>query len=147
MTPCAVCAAKGERTGSSFWAFRGENWPVTQVAGLTVHKSCAHEVDRHSIYAETGDVQVDDKGVARWRANGSVIPDDSAELFELLGLPGLDVTETAIARDAETALTLAAYRARRDRDGYSAEELAGMRAAFGEGADIVDVITGKKVRL
>ena len=40
-----------------------------------------------------------------------------------------------------------AYRKMRESTPYSHEELFEMRAAFGNGAEVVNVITGKKTRL
>jgi hypothetical protein len=43
-----------------------------------------------------------------------------------------------------TDCSLAAYRARRERDGYSDEEKFAMRANLGDGP-IVDALTGKRI--
>jgi hypothetical protein len=51
------------------------------------------------------------------------------------------------ARETQTSAVIASYRAARAKQGYSALELAEMRAAFGPGETIVDVITGEKVTL
>jgi hypothetical protein len=98
--------------------------------------------------AESGQLLVGPDGVGRWDSNGSVIPADCALAFARFGLaPALDLAATAAARDAETTTALDRYRAWRAAEGYSAEERAGMRAAFGPGAQVVDVITGRPVDL
>lgn len=37
------------------------------------------------------------------------------------------------------------YRKTREQNGYSAEEMFEMRAAFGEGVEVVDIFTGKTI--
>lgn len=84
------------------------------------------------------------EGVVRWISNGRVPPADCCEQWARLGLP-FDLATSAAARDAETAAFMAAYR-KNDR-APSAEERAEMRAAFGEGTEVMDVITGRRTRL
>ena len=50
-------------------------------------------------------------------------------------------------RDAQTERELKAYRESMRNHQYSDEELFEMRAAFGEGATVVDVITGQQIPL
>ena len=144
-TPCAVCADKATEHPS--YGSRGERWPTTEVAGLTVHKCCASELEHVATAMTDGSIAVDETGVATWTTNGSVPPADCLSLFALLGLPGLDLVESAIVRDRQIADTIAAYTTYRQATGYSPEELHEMRNAFGEDADVVDVITGQRVPL
>ena len=146
-TPCAVCAGKSDDGRKAFFATRGLDWPVTEVAGHNVHRACAHEAEFAARRAADGTLAVGPDGIGRWTTNGSVIPDDSAALFAALGLaPGLDVAATAAARDAEVREVLARYRASQPAE-PSPEQLTEMRAAFGAGATVVDVITGRVTRL
>lgn len=63
------------------------------------------------------------------------------------GLGGrFDAALTKATRDEENAAFFATYRAQRAR-GYSAEEIAEMRAAFGPGETVVNIITGERIRL
>lgn len=51
------------------------------------------------------------------------------------------------AEDAETARIIAEHKAYRAEHGYSEEELFEMRAAFGPGEEVVNVLTGEKIKL
>ena len=144
-TPCIVCAVQAQVKNSAFWASRGPDWPVTEVAGHTVHAMCAHEAGylaAHACEIATA------AGVARWTTSGHVLPQDCAALVVALGLAeGIDLAATAAARDTETRAAIEQYRAQRAGHGHSPEELAGMRAAFGPGQVVVDLLTGEDVRL
>jgi hypothetical protein len=146
-TPCAVCAAHAELKNSAFFADRGMDWPTTEVAGRTVHKTCASEIEHLARNAADGTLAVGPDGIGRWTTNNSVIPGDCAALFAAFDLaPGLDLAATAAARDTETAAFLAAYRASQPATA-SPEEIADMRAAFGPGETVVDIITGRTTQL
>lgn len=49
--------------------------------------------------------------------------------------------------DAHTNKVLEGYRTFREEHGYSEEEKAEMRAAFGPNANVVNVITGQRIEL
>ena len=84
--------------------------------------------------------------VLRWTSNGQCPMDDMLAAWVTLGLITMDQAEaTSQARAAETARFLAAYRANPPQP--SAEELFEMRAAFGPGTKIVNVITGQETQL
>lgn len=83
-------------------------------------------------------------GVIRWDSNGSVPPADCVKFAAFLGLD-VDIAACDAARDEDTRRFLAEYRAN-DR-GPDAEQLSEMRAAFGEGAEVVNIITGRRTRL
>ena len=57
----------------------------------------------------------------------------------------VDTAATTAAREAEVAKELAEYRA--TKRSHSAEEMAQMRAAFGPGATVVDILSGEKITL
>ena len=69
------------------------------------------------------------------------------DLLEMLVLvtDKADSAATRAARETEVQADLESYRA--NRKAPSAEELAEMRAAFGEGTKVVDVLTGKEIQL
>jgi len=92
-------------------------------------------------------VERDGEGVYRWTSNGGVVPLDAADEYGVTALAGYDRVVQAAAREREITAAVERYRAVRAARGYSAEERAEMRAAFGPGADVVDVLTGKRVRL
>jgi hypothetical protein len=79
----------------------------------------------------------------RWKSNDRMVPVDACQTY---GIPANMVAQSA-ARAIETSDIIREYRASRAKVGYSAEELHEMRAAFGPGAEVVNVITGQKVKL
>lgn len=81
-------------------------------------------------------------GELRWLSNGAVVPLD---IFAEAGIAPPDAQEAA--RKIEVDAFLAEYRRQRTGRSRSAEEFAEMRAAFGHGAKVVDVITGESVTL
>lgn len=83
-------------------------------------------------------------GVIRWDSNGAVPPGDCLALAAHIGLP-VDLAACKAASDRETAAFLADYR-KRNRGPVSAEQRAEMRAAFGPGATVVNVVTGRRTR-
>lgn len=83
-------------------------------------------------------------GVVRWNSNNQVPPADIVALAPQIGLP-VDVAACTVARDADTAAFLTIYRKRPHH--VSAEERAEMRAAFGPGTKVVNVITGRVTRV
>ena len=85
-------------------------------------------------------------GVVRWTSNNRVMPKDCREILAHSAYRDLfDEEASRAAEDAETAASLEAYR--KNYQGPSEEEKAEMRAAFGTGSTVVDVITGKRIRL
>lgn len=145
-TPCAVCAAQARLKGfSPFWAARGMDWPTRVIGERVVHLACASEAEH--LTAAAADLEISPEGVGRWTASGQVLPGDTAAIMARLGLaPGLDQAATATARDAQTAEFVAAYRAALTV--RTPEEIARheheLRAAFGPGETVVDVITGRE---
>ena len=85
-------------------------------------------------------------GVVRWTSNNRVMPKDCREILSHTAYRDLFSAEASrAAEDAETAAFLESYR--KNYTGPSEEEKAEMRAAFGTGSTVVDVITGKRIRL
>jgi hypothetical protein len=84
-------------------------------------------------------------GVVRWNSNDSVPPLDILKLWQHVGKP-FDFAKSDATRAAETAAFLAEYRRLNTGRKRSAEEMFELRAGFGEGAKVVDVVTGDPVR-
>lgn len=82
-------------------------------------------------------------GIMRWNSNNRVPPRDIVEQAARLGFD-VDGVACNLARDAELAAFLADYR--RNYTGPSAEERMEARAALGAGAEVVNVITGHRLR-
>jgi hypothetical protein len=80
-------------------------------------------------------------GAWRWSSNDAVVPLDAADEY---GIP-VDPVRQEAQRQADLDVFLAEYR--RNHVPPSAEARAKMRAAFGEGTTVVDIITGERTRL
>ena len=94
----------------------------------------------------SGEIFFGADGVVRWTSNNRVMPKDCREILSHTAYRDLFSEEASrAAEDAETAAFLESYR--KNYTGPSEEEKAEMRAAFGTGSTVVDVITGKRIRL
>jgi len=88
------------------------------------------------------EIEVEKDGAAKWVSNGNYLPSD---VCEKLVYGGFDFSPkaTEIKRNKQTADFLNGYRNHKP----TAEEMFEMRAAFGEGTTVVNVLTGEKIRL
>ena len=88
-----------------------------------------------------------ENGAAIWKC-GNYLPMDCLAAV-LHGKYGhlVDVESHEKALDAQNEESIRQYKERMKNHVYTEEELFEMRAAFGEGTEIVDVITGNKIRL
>lgn len=77
---------------------------------------------------------------------GRVLMADLAEKLAWV-TDDIDRDATAAAREIEVDAELAEYRSARRQSGYSAAELNEMRAAFGPGAVVTDILTGQTITL
>lgn len=80
-------------------------------------------------------------GVLRWTSNDRVPPEDVVALAASLGL-AIDVAKCDAARSADLRAFLKGYNPT-----VTAEDRFEMRAAFGAGATVVNVLTGQKIKL
>ena len=101
------------------------------------------ELERVKADLDSGEITIDEAGVAR-NCIGRALMDDLLEKL-ILVTDKADSATTRAAREAEVQADLESYRA--SRKAPSAEELAEMRAAFGPGTKVVDVITGEEILL
>ena len=90
-----------------------------------------------------GQITIDQNGVG-YNCIGRVLMEDMAEKVAYVD-SRLNREANRKAREIEVARELAEYRA--NYKGPSAEELAEMRAAFGTGTKVVNVLTGTEVWL
>jgi len=100
--------------------------------------------DAHRLRSELVDprkTRLED-GVRYWKSNDAVVPTFVYKDAYVVCPP-----EQKAARDKDVAESMSAYRKQRAKTGYSDEELFEMRAAFGPGAEVVDAITGKTIKL
>jgi len=106
-------------------------------------KNAEEEVRKAVAQAET-QATVDADGAIRWESNGRYLMDDFCEKLEYAGYP-FSREATARKRDAQNEESIAEYR--RNQRGLSGEVLAEARAAFGEGATVVNILTGERTKL
>lgn len=92
---------------------------------------------------DDGKITIDASGVAR-NCIGRVLMNDLLEKLAYI-TDKVDVEATQAARAAEVSKSLEGYR--RTARPASREELNEMRAAFGEGQTVVNIITGQRYSL
>ena len=107
-------------------------------------KNAEAEIAKMQERADNDEIRTNMNGAAFWSSNGNYLPADCAEKLSYTDFP-FSLEETAKAREAQTAAFLDNYR--KTYTGPSAEERAEMQAEFGRGTTVVDIITGKKIRL
>lgn len=90
------------------------------------------------------DANVDENGAISWKSNGRYLMDDFCEMLEFAGFP-FSREATKAAREAQVSKELAEYR--ENYRSPSAAELDEMRITFGEGATVVDIISGETIHL
>ena len=91
---------------------------------------------------DRGDITIDSDGVVR-NCIGRCLMDDLLAVAVYID-PSISVENTQRARDIETQHELDDYIRYRQMHGYSDEELAEMRATFGN-STVVDVLTGRSI--
>lgn len=92
---------------------------------------------------EEGKITIDEQGVAR-NCIGRALAEDMLEKVLMITVK-VNTEATQLAYSEETAEALKQYRENKKAD--TGEILAEMRATFGEGTTVVDIITGKKTIL
>lgn len=83
----------------------------------------------------------DSNGAWFWVSNGRYLFNDTLEEAGM----AFDPVIQDIARCEQNRKSIQKYIAHREQVGYSDEELAEMRAAFGEETTVVDIFTGKRI--
>ena len=86
--------------------------------------------------------------VIRWNSNDRIPFEDMLQNFVDAGwITAQELRNSVEQRVEEDRVAIEQYRNRKNRRAPSAEELFEMRAAFGAGARVVDVLTGEVYRL
>ena len=106
-------------------------------------KSAEKELEKVREELEQGLITIDGSGVARNRI-GRVLMSDMLEKLTHI-TDAVDAEATTKAREEETAKALEEYR--KNARPATEEELGEMRAAFGKGKTVVNIITGQKCHL
>ena len=92
---------------------------------------------------EQGLITIDENGVARNRICRVLMSDMLEKLTYITD--AVDAEATAAARDEEVSRSLSAYR--ENRKPVNEEEKNEMRAAFGKGQTVVDILTCERITL
>lgn len=100
------------------------------------------EVEKVRKEFEDGEITIDEVGVAR-NCIGRALMDDRLEILEQV-TDKADRKATQAARLEEEEEAIQNYVKFRMEHGYSPEERAEMAAAFGEGEQVVDILTGER---
>ena len=106
-------------------------------------KEAKKELERVKKDLDEGKITIDENGIAR-NCIGRTLHDDMLEKVAMIS-DKVNIEATRVARDEETANVIEAYRA--SYTGPSEEEMFEMRAAFGTCTTVVDIFTGKKIKL
>lgn len=116
---------------------------ISGALGAFWKASAEKELQELQTQLADGKITIDENGIARNQI-GRIV---TSEILEKLSYitDKVDTEATQAASQEETARVLESYR--RNKKPATAEEIAQMRAAFGEGTTIVDVITNDKITL
>lgn len=101
------------------------------------------ELERVKTDLQAGKITIDENGVAR-NCIGRVLMSDMLEKLVMV-TDKASVEATTAARDKEVSEFLAGYR--KNARPATEEERMEMRAAFGKGTTVVNVLTGEKTEL
>lgn len=95
-----------------------------------------------------GEFYVDNKGVCRWKSNDAVPPQECLEeIFKAGEITEVKYLLSQIIRQEETDAFLKEYRKNMENHVPTNEDLFEMRSAFGEGTTVVNIFTGKEIKL
>lgn len=83
-------------------------------------------------------------GIIRWKTNNAVPPQDVLDFWKHIG-KRFNMAKSIAARNREEKEAIENYK--RNQRPPTQEQLYEMQAAFGKGTTVVDVITGRKIKL
>ncbi len=116
---------------------------ISGTLGAYWKASAEKELDSLRTELESGQITIDENGIAR-NCIGRIVMSDLLERLAYI-TDKVSVEATTAAYEAETAKELEEYR--RNKKPATTEEIAEMRAAFGEGTTVVDALTGETITL
>lgn len=108
--------------------------------GAYWQKSAREEAAR--LLAKRNEIEVEADGAAKWTSNGRYLPSDVVEKLVFAGADFFSEEATTAKREAQSAAFLDSYRKNHKT---SAEEQMEIRAAFGKGTKVMNIITGEIV--
>lgn len=106
-------------------------------------KRAAEEV-AEAVKKADEDATIEADGAIRWNSNGNYIPDDFCEKLEYAGF-NFSREATRAKREVQTSKFIEQYIAKQTEP--TAEDMNEMRAAFGEGATVVNLLSGRRYAL
>lgn len=112
------------------------------------YKHAREEVER--LYNQRDNMIIEDDGAVRWKSNGNYLPDDCMEKLEYAPSDlssKISREATKIKREKQTQEFLKEYRKEMENHKYTQEELGEMRNAFGKGTTVVNVFTGRRIKV
>ena len=104
------------------------------------------ELDEVRKDLECGYITIDENGVA-YNKIGRVVMNDMLEKLMYVAGDRVNEEATKVARDAEVKRSIEDNRKSMENHIYTDEEIFEMRAAFGTGKVITNIITGKSIRI
>lgn len=98
-------------------------------------------------WQQPAEYTVDANGIMRWTSNNQVPFDDVLARAKGEGAP-VDLVASKAAREADAAAFLREYTKRQSRrtPAEIAEHRAELRAAFGPGETVIDIVTGERIK-
>ncbi len=118
---------------------------LSGVLGEFWKKEAKKELANVKAELEDGKITIDEAGVAR-NCIGRALMNDMLEKL-LLVTDRVSAEATRKARDIEVKKAIDEYKEYRTKEGYSEEELKEMKAAFGPGTRVVDILSGKTIEV
>ena len=114
---------------------------ISGALGAFWKKNAEGEVKR--LLDKADDIEVEADGAAKWKTNGSYLP---SEVIEKLAYGGFEFSPeaTRAKREEQTTAFLRDYR---KNHRTTEEEKNEMRAAFGPGQTVINIITGERIAL
>ena len=116
---------------------------ITGQLGEFWKKHAKEEVTKAVVKANESAI-IEEDGAIKWKINGNYIPDDFCEKLEYAGY-NFSREATRRAREKQDKKFIEEYK--KNQSEPTEEELEEMRAVFGKGKTIVDVISGREIRL
>jgi len=114
-------------------------------SGGVPHNHLERVVNKNAAEKIREDATIDSQGVVRWKSNNRIPFSDMLEDALAQGVSEINLALSNQLREEEQSASLAAYRATPRT--YSDETLSEMRAAFGAGETVVDVLSGQQIKL
>lgn len=116
---------------------------ISGALGEFWQKNAEKEVQR-AVEQADAEATVERGGAIHWNSNGLYLMDDFCEKLEYADYPFSRIA-TKEKHEAQVAQELAKYRA--NRHVPTLEEQTEMQSVFGEGATVIDVLTGERIDL